>query len=615
MRIEQIDLKAAMKDILTMTSISKSGHPGGSLSSLELLFSAYISAGWGETDEAPREKVIVSNGHIAPGVYTVLGHLGIIPLEEAIAYFRLAGSPYEGHIESHIPGIPWSTGNLGQGLSAACGFALDEKLHDTGKSVFCIMGDAEQAKGQTSEARKFAVHHKLNNIIALIDRNHIQISGMTEDVMNVNIPANYLADGWKVIEVNGHNMPEINDAVSVAKNDLNAPYCIVAETVMGHGIPFMEGTPEYHGKSLDHNEYIKACEHLNTQSDCNRYREMRENPKWTEFPIKGHGQRKDFVPPEKAFWTDKMDLRGSWGKYLDAAEKNSNIVVFDCDLGSSVKTGIFAKSNPGKFIQSGVMEHNVATLAGALSIDPDLNVFWADFGMFNVAEVYNQLRLNDINHANLNIISTHIGIDVGEDGKTHQSIDYISLFRNLFGFKVYLPGDFNQLQHILEEVFRDYGNKFVGMGRSKLDAVKKRNGEIFYDKDYVWERGKIDEIRAGEDIWIISTGQVAVEAQKAADILRSKNIGAGHYHMATPLETNPDFFRERNIPQLAVTVEDHNSNTGLGAIVVENLGKHTSVEKLGVSHYYYSGKASSLYAKAGIDAKGIVEKISQLLSI
>ncbi|MCK5398527.1 transketolase, partial [bacterium] len=268
-----------------------------------------------------------------------------------------------------------------------------------------------------------------------------------------------------------------------------------------------------------------------------------------------------------------------------------------------------------KFIQSGVMEHNVATLAGALSIDPDLNVFWADFGMFNVAEVYNQLRLNDINHANLNIISTHIGIDVGEDGKTHQSIDYISLFRNLFGFKVYLPGDFNQLQHILEEVFRDYGNKFVGMGRSKLDAVKKHNGEIFYDKDYVWERGRIDEIRAGEDIWIISTGQVAVEAQKAADILRSKNIGAGHYHMATPLEANPDFFRERNIPRLAVTVEDHNSNTGLGAIVVENLGKHTSVEKLGVSHYYYSGKASSLYAKAGIDTKGIVEKISQLLSI
>lgn len=616
METDDLNLKEAIRDILTMTSISGSGHPGGSLSSLELLFSAYISAGWKEGDEDSREKVIVSNGHISPGVYTVLGHLGVIPLDEALAYFRLAESPYEGHIENHLPGIPWSTGNLGQGLSAACGFALDEKIRKSGKSVFCIMGDAEQAKGQTSEARKFAVHHNLNNLIAMVDRNHIQISGFTEDVMNINIEENYLADGWKVITQDGHDLEALSEAIEKARKDHSAPYCIVAQTIMGHGIPFMEKIPDFHGKTLNDEQYDQACEHLKTPRACSKYRQMRQDPSWTDFPVKQLKERQNFKTPEKVIWEEKMDLRGSWGKYLEnASVQNDGIVVFDCDLASSVKTGGFAKENSEDFIQSGVMEHNIATVAGALSSDPGLNVFWADFGMFNVAEVYNQLRLNDINHTNLNIISTHIGIDVGEDGKTHQSIDYISLFRNLFGFTVYLPADFNQLQHIMDEVFRNYGNKFVGMGRSKLNPVVKPDGSPFYDINYNWSKGKIDEIRAGEDIWIITTGQVAVEAQKAADMLKEKHISAGHYHIANPLEIDIDALRKLNIPRLTLTVEDHNINSGLGSLVTEKLGRHTMVEKLGVDKYFYSGNAAALYSKASIDAKGIYKKVKHLLSI
>lgn len=609
MDIESINLKKARQDILTMTSVSQSGHPGGALSSLELLFSIYISANWDQNGIDKREKVVVSNGHIAPGVYTVLGHLETIPIDEAKAYFRYPESPYEGHIENHLPGIAWSTGNLGQGLSAACGFALSEKLNNTGKFVYCLMGDAEQAKGQTSEARKFAKKFGLGNLIALIDRNHIQISGKTEEVMNIDIKENYIADGWKVVSVNGNDVKEILAAIERAKNDSAFPYCILAETTMGNGIPFMEGTSKYHGKTLSEEEYQTACEHLGLENELSKYKEIRKTKKWTNIS-QNTNEKRNFNYPDKVLQSEKSDLRGKWGNYLlDAAKINKGIIVFDCDLAESVKTTNFSKEFKASFFEAGVMEHNIATVSGALSRNRDINVFWADFGMFNLAEVYNQMRLNDINRANLNVISTHIGIDVGEDGKTHQSIDYIGILRNFYNFKLFLPADFNHLQFILDYVFSHYGNKFIGMGRSKIEPVTKEDGTIYYDKDHNFSYGKIDEIRQGKDVWLLSTGQVAKEVQKAADILNEKGISTGHYHIATPLHFDEKFFLDKHVPEKIFAVEDHNLNSGFGSIISEKLGGYTKIIKIGIDKYFYSGNSKLLYDCAGLSAEKIVERV------
>jgi transketolase len=175
-------------DIMKMTTVAGSGHPGGSMSSIDIYTAVYSLA------DIPNDEIVVSHGHTSPGVYSILGRLGILDTEEILAFFRHISGPYEGHVESHLPGIVWSTGNLGQGLSAACGFAMAKKLKGDNGRVFALMSDAEQAKGQVAEGRRFARKFKLNNITVVIDDNNRQISGKVEDIMPINIKEDYLAE-------------------------------------------------------------------------------------------------------------------------------------------------------------------------------------------------------------------------------------------------------------------------------------------------------------------------------------------------------------------------------------------------------------------------------------
>lgn len=168
----------ARKSILTMTTISASGHPGGSMSSIDLLLSVYnvMHHDPQNPDMDDRDRLVVSIGHISPAVYSTLGILGYVNLEEAVSHFRQFGSIFEGHIERDVPGVEWSSGNLGQGLSAAVGFAIASKIKDVDYHVYVLMGDGEQQKGQLSEARRFASKYKLSNLTAIVDYNRLQIS-------------------------------------------------------------------------------------------------------------------------------------------------------------------------------------------------------------------------------------------------------------------------------------------------------------------------------------------------------------------------------------------------------------------------------------------------------
>ena len=172
-------------------------------------------------------------------------------------------------------------------------------------------------------------------------------------------------------------------------------------------------------------------------------------------------------------------------------------------------------------------------MAGALSIEGILT-FFADFGVFGVSETYNQHRLNDINATNLKLVTTHIGLDVGEDGKTHQCIDYIGLMNNLFGFKTLLPADPNQTDRATRYMAATLGNFYLGMGRSKLPTILNDKGEPFFAGDYVFEYGKIDTLRAGTDAAIITCGSVAWRAVEAADRLKKEGLSVAVFNVACP---------------------------------------------------------------------------------
>jgi len=242
-----------------------------------------------------------------------------------------------------------------------------------------------------------------------------------------------------------------------------------------------------------------------------------------------------------------------------------------------------------------------------------IQTFWAEFGMFGVAEVYNMQRLNDINHTNLKVVLTHVGLDVGEDGKTHQSVDYISLARNLHGFRLILPADPNQTDRVIRWLINKPGNYIVAMGRSKLPILKTEDGEVFYKMEYNFEYGKADLLRVGNHGTVLVTGTPAVKALKAVDKLRDQGIYPQLYYVSSPCELELPLLESIAKTGKVVTIEDHNVNGGLGSILADRLmesGLCASLHKIGVRDYPVSGAADELYKRAGMDPSSLAERIS-----
>ncbi|MCM8807396.1 MAG: transketolase [Candidatus Omnitrophica bacterium] len=614
--------KECIRDILTMTTLANSGHPGGAISSLDiyLVIFSYANVSPSKLDDPERDKIIISHGHTSAGVYSVLGRLGFFDIEMAISTFRKAGSIFDGHIVRKVPGIEWGTGNLGQGLSAGCGFALGDKLHNRNSYTFVLMSDGEQTKGQVSEARRFAVKYRLNKLKVIIDYNRLQISGKIDDVMPCRIKENYLADGWEVLECDGHNFSEIYENLRRAIL-IDKPVCIIAHTVMGKGISFMENQHKYHGKPLSEEEYKKAMEELGLEPVLEKYKELR---------------KKDWTYPERKFCfspkinkgkpilykkEEKIDNRTAYGNALvDLARENKEnkeypIIVFDCDLATSVKTDLFEKEFPERFFQVGIQEHNAATISGAISTDKFIT-FFSDFGVFGIDETYNQQRLNDQNFTNLKLVCTHLGLDVGEDGKTHQCIDYIGILRNLYGFKIIIPADPNQTDRVIRYIIDKEGNWFVGMGRSRVPVILKENGDIFFDENYKFEYGKADIIREGKDGYILTYGCMVYRAVDIHEKLKKEGINIGVMNFSCPIVIDEEKIKIAINTGFIITYEDHHIDTGLSSTIALYLSENNYNVKFlrfGIKNYGASGTPDELFKSQGLDPDNLVQTIKKII--
>lgn len=612
---------------LTMTTAAKSGHIGGSLSSMEMYLLIYGLANLTPQNarSTDRDHVVISHGHTSPGAYAALAYYGFIDAEEVMALFRKGGSPFPGHVEREVPGIDWSSGNLGQGLAAGVGFALAKKAKKSKDHVFVLMGDGEQVKGQVAEARRVAVKNALDNITVLVDWNDIQISGKLEEVMPFNIVSLWEADGWKVYEADGHDFASIYRVVRQAMED-DLPSVVLCRTTMGKGVSFMEGTPDFHGKAASEEQYKKAVMELGgTPELLDRAKVSRiqmAGKKTIESPRKDFGVFVELGKPRTYLPDVKTDCRSAFGEALvDIGLANykipgkTPILVFDCDLAGSVKVNGFAKSCPDWFFEMGIQEHATATVAGAASCGGVVSV-WADFGVFGLTEVYNQQRLNDINETNLKLILTHIGLDVGEDGKTHQCIDYIGLMRNMFGWKLVLPADPNQTDRVVRWAIGSHGNVCVAMGRSKVPVITKEDGTCYYDEEYEFEYGKSDLLRDGTDGAILCCGHMVYRAIEAWEKLKAKGISVKIFNVSAPLAIDKATIEEASKTGLVVTYEDHHWRSGLGSIVAEKMlefGCVSKFVKLGVHRYGDSGTAEEVISLMGLSPDNLVEVIESNL--
>ncbi len=269
-KLDKVDIKTLEKiakrvryKVVKMIGLAKSGHPGGSLSAVDVMVALYFAIMDYDPNKKDRDRFVLSKGHAAPALYAILSELNIIDEEELWKLRKLEGK-LQGHPSMDTPGVEIATGSLGQGFSAAVGMALGYKIDKLDKHIYVLLGDGECQEGIVWEAAMAAAHYKLDNLIAIVDRNFLQIDGHTEDVMALgNLAEKFKAFGWDVFEIDGHNFKEIIETIEKAKSLKNGkPKMIIAYTTKGKGVSFMEGNVGFHGKAPNEEQLKIALEEL-----------------------------------------------------------------------------------------------------------------------------------------------------------------------------------------------------------------------------------------------------------------------------------------------------------------------------------------------------------------
>ena len=254
------------KGIVTAVHSAKSGHPGGSLSAADIytyLYFEEMNIDPKDPKKADRDRFVLSQGHTAPGYYSTLAHRGFFPVED-LTTLRKVGSYLQGHPDmKHIPGVDMSSGSLGQGISAAVGMAISAKLSDDDYRVYTLLGDGEIQEGQVWEASMLAGHRKLDNLVVIVDNNNLQIDGKITDVNSpYPIDKKFEAFNFHVINIDGNDFDQIEAAFKEARNTKGMPTAIIAKTIKGKGVSFMEDQAGWHGKAPNDEQYAQAMEEL-----------------------------------------------------------------------------------------------------------------------------------------------------------------------------------------------------------------------------------------------------------------------------------------------------------------------------------------------------------------
>ncbi len=261
--IKELERKAGKFriEILKMINKAGAGHPGGSLSCIDLLTALYFSkikVFPGQPQSPARDRFIMSKGHASPALYTVLAEKGFFPKAE-LDRFRKLGALLQGHVHAAVPGVELSTGSLGQGLSFANGMALAAKLKGEKHMIYCMLGDGEMQEGQVWEAFLTSAHHELDNLCVILDANKVQQNGLVAEIKNIESVAGKLRQfGWKVEEIDGHDMVQILGALRGFGKEPGMPYFIKANTIKGKGVSFMELNPHWHGKAPNDKDLAAA---------------------------------------------------------------------------------------------------------------------------------------------------------------------------------------------------------------------------------------------------------------------------------------------------------------------------------------------------------------------
>jgi transketolase len=589
-------------DAVRASAKAGSGHPTSSMSAADLaavLLAGHFRYDYDNPKSPANDRLIFSKGHASPLVYGLFRAAGAISEEEFMTY-RQFGSRLEGHPTPVLPWVDVATGSLGQGLPIGVGVALaGKKLDRLPFRVWVICGDSEIAEGSMWEAIEHAAFYELDNLTAIIDVNRLGQRGETMHGWDLDSYADRVrAFGWHAIEIDGHDVEQIDAAYREAESTTGKPTAIVAKTIKGKGYSKVENQPGWHGKAVTDKDAEEAIEELgglrNIKVDVPKPEPAEPNrfdPKPVEWPRYEPGSK---VATRKAYGEALAALGGADG----------TVVALDGEVSNSTYAEIFGAAHPERFFEMYIAEQQMVAAAVGMQV-LGWKPFASTFAAF-MSRAYDFVRMAAISRATLKLCGSHAGVSIGEDGPSQMALEDLAEFRAINGSTVLYPSDGNQTVKLVRTMADLEGISFLRTTRADT--------QVIYGPDEEFPVGGSKTVRDGEDVTIVAAGITLHEALEAAETLDADGISARVIDCYSVKPIDAETLRGLRTP--IVTVEDHWPEGGLGEAVLSalaDLEEPPRVTKLAVRDMPHSGKPDQLLNAAGIDAEHIAEAARRLV--
>jgi transketolase len=637
---------------LVALNAAGSGHAGGTLSIMDITAALYLRVANHDPKNPSwpsRDRIIWSTGHKAPSLYLGLAFAGFHPVEETVLLRKLS-SPYQGHPHwLKLPGVEMSTGSLGQGLSLAVGMALAARLDKRTHTTFCIMGDGEQQEGQVWEAVMEAGHYKLDNIVGIVDCNKLQIDGPVAEVMGIDpLDEKYRSFGWEVIRIDGHDMAQVVQALERAKKPLGKPIVILAETVKGKGVSFIENVAGWHGKSPNSEELMKGLTELGLLEKIPHKLLLEKAAKY-QLDIDKRLEAK--MPKFSAnYWWNvpgtmpvKMEpTRKGFGQSLAENGGDERIVCLGLDISGSITISDFYAGKPERkprWISMGIAEQSATSAAAGLAREGKIPVL-GTYGTFAAARNLDQIRTS-VCYGNFNVLiaGAHGGVSVGPDGATHQALEDLFAMCGLPNMSVIVPCDSVETKKATTYFLKEHnGPKYLRFAREATPVVTTEKTPFVFGKANVIRLRKdapqfIDAFETflasqyeneSEHLAIIACGPMVPEAMRAAVILK-KEFGyetrVVNMHTLKPVDESA-IIRAARETGVIVTAEEHQIGalawrvSGVITACEELYGKPVITGAIGVTDRFGdSGAPWELVKEFEVSAEHIAQKAAELMRL
>ena len=605
-------------EVLRMTSRAGSGHATSSLSCADLVSALFFhEMRWDPNAPGARDqdRFLLSKGHAAPILWAALSEAGAIETDPLT--LRQLDSDLEGHPTPRNPWIPVATGSLGQGLAAVNGMALADRLDGISARLFCLLGDGECSEGSVWEATQFAADQRLEQVVAIVDANGLEQSGPAPYGHETSVLAErFRAFGWRTLEIDGHDFGAILPALEATRE--SGPTAIIARTVKGKGVSFLEGAEGWHGKALDDDKLAQALTEID-EPDLRILVEPRRVPSGEPSQASSPQPPAATLPQgtsEQANEENRLPLkveyelgeqvatRAAFGTALEKlGSRFPDLVVLDGDVKNSTKTEQFAKAFPERFIEAQIAEQNMLGAALGLSASGKRPCV-ATFAAF-LTRAYDSIRMaTHSQQPRMLICGSHAGISIGEDGPSQMGLEDIAMFRALNGTTVLYPADAVSAERLTEAGLEHEGIVYLRTTRGKTP--------VLYQPDERFEIGGSKTLaESTEDrLTLVAAGITVHTALEASARLREQGMCTRviDAYSVKPLDV-ATLQRAAEETGTLLVIEDHHRDGGLGDAVAAQVGRLGRVFQLGVSGEPRSGAPGELMERHRISGQQIEREV------